>query len=115
MVKRNKKIPEPKPLFVERMSKLLTGKDLENYWDISKTEPVNSIRCNTLKISPNKLKEKLEKKNWVIFQPYKTNPEIIIIKGKKPTGNENEVLISKDLAKLSPGELGRALEYFLSY
>ena len=52
MTKRKKQTYEPKPLFVERMEKLLEKKDLEEYWEISKIDPVDSIRCNTLKISP---------------------------------------------------------------
>lgn len=116
MVKRNNKIPDPKPLFVERMEQLLKGKDLERYWEISKKEPQNSIRCNTLKISPRELKEKLEKENnWVIEIPYEEHPEIMIIKGKKATGEEKEILLEKNLAKLSPGELGRSLEHLLGY
>lgn len=116
MTKRTNKIPEPKPLFVERMGKLLSGKDLEEYWEISKTESLNSIRCNTLKISPKELKEKLENKNnWIIEQPWKNYPEVMLVKGKKPTGEEKEVLISENLAKLSPGELGRSLEHLLGY
>lgn len=116
MVKRNNKIPDPKPLFVERIERLLNGKDLEKYWEISKKEPQNSIRCNTLKISPKELKEKLEKENnWIIEIPYKEHSEIMIIKGKKATGEEKEILLEENLAKLSPGELGRSLEHLLGY
>lgn len=116
MTKRKKQNYEPKPLFVERMQKLLTGEDLENYWKISKIDAVNSIRCNTLKISPNELKEKLEKNNnWILSQPWIDHPEIIIIEGKKPTGHEKEILINDNLAKLAPGELGRSLEHMLGY
>lgn len=117
MTKRNKKIPEPKPLFVERMNELLTNEeDRKSYWEISKKELTPSIRCNTLKISPEKLKEKLEKNNnWKIEQPWKDYPEVMIVRGKKPTGHEKEVLINDSLAKLSPGELGRSLEHLLGY
>ncbi len=92
-----KKIPEAKPLFLERM-KLLLGKEYGNYMEILKHEPVRSIRANTLKITPEKLKEKLENKNWTIKQPFKKYPEIMIV--------ENN---------LNPGELGRALEHLLGY
>jgi NOL1/NOP2/sun family putative RNA methylase len=92
-----RKIPEPKPLFLERMKSLL-GKDFNNYMEILKHEPVRSLRTNTLKITPEKLKEKLEKKNWIIKQPFKEYPEIMIV--------END---------LNPGELGRALEHLLGY
>ena len=58
---------ELKPLFVERMKKLLPDKkDFNNYLETLKTPPVKSMRCNTLKISPDKLKKKLEKKDWKI-------------------------------------------------
>lgn len=94
-----KKIPELKPLFLERMQELLPDKnDYKNYLKILKISPVKSIRCNTLKISPEKLIAKLKLKNWKIKQPWKNYPEIMII--------ENE---------LNPGELGRALEHLLGY
>lgn len=88
---------EPKPLFLERMQKLL-GEDLSDYLEILKKEPVRSIRCNTLKISPENLKKRLEKNGWEIKIPFREFPEIMIV--------ENE---------LQPGELGRALEHLLGY
>ncbi len=88
---------EPKPLFLERMKELL-GKDFESYMEILKEQPVRSLRCNTIKISPEKLKKRLEEKNWKIRVPFKDFPEIMIV--------ENELL---------PGELGRALEHLLGY
>lgn len=117
MTKKQRKIPEAKPLFVERMKLLLPKKeDNEKYWEIIKKEPVNSIRCNTIKISPGELKEKLEKKeNWIIKQPWKNYPEVMIVEGKKPTEEEGEILINKNLAKLSPGELGRSFYHLLGY
>ena len=92
-----RKIPEMKPPFKERMKKLL-GNDFSEYEKILKIPPVRSIRCNTLKISPEKLKEKLNKKDWKISQPWKDYPEIMIVE-----------------SALSPGELGRALEHLLGY
>ncbi len=90
---------ELKPLLFERMKQLLSDeKDFNAYLNILKIPPVKSIRCNTLKISPDKLKKKLEDKGWKIKQPYKDYPEIMIV--------ENELL---------PGELGRALEHLLGY
>jgi len=53
---------------------------------------------NTLKISPEKLKKRLEKKGWKIKQPWEDYPEVMII--------ESDLL---------PGELGRALEHLLGY
>jgi len=96
---KTRKIPEAKPLFLERMKKILPNEeDFNKYLDILKIWPVKSIRCNTLKISTEELKKKLEKKEWKISQPWKSNPEVMII--------ENELL---------PGELGRALEHLLGY
>ena len=96
---KERKIPEMKPEFKERMEKLLPEKkDFQEYLEILKVQPVKSIRCNTLKISPKELIKKLRSKGWEIKQPWKTNPEIMII--------ENE---------LQPGELGRALEHQLGY
>jgi len=94
-----KKNYSPKPLFLERMQSLLKDKqDFQNYLEILKKEPVHSLRCNTLKISVEDLKKRLEEKNWKIKQPFKDFPEIMIV--------ENELL---------PGELGRALEHLLGY
>ncbi len=94
-----KRKTEPKPLFLERMQKILTSKeDFEKYLEFLKKEPKPSIRCNTLKISPNELKKRLEAKGWKISQPFSKNLEIMII----------------DEA-IGPGELGRALEHMLGY
>jgi NOL1/NOP2/sun family putative RNA methylase len=89
----------PKPLFLERMKLLLPNeKDFQNYLEILKKEPLRSLRCNTLKISPEHLKERLENKGWKIKQPFKDFPEIMIV-----------------ISELQPGELGRALEHLLGY
>ncbi|MBU0959598.1 MAG: RsmB/NOP family class I SAM-dependent RNA methyltransferase [Nanoarchaeota archaeon] len=92
-----RKIPEQKPEFKERMQELL-GKEYNAYCKILETQPVKSIRCNTLKISPRELKKKLEEKGWKIIQPWKNHPEIMIID-----------------SALEPGEIGRALEHLLGY
>jgi NOL1/NOP2/sun family putative RNA methylase len=90
---------EPKPLFLERMKKLLPDKkDFDSYMEILKVEPVRSFRCNTLKISPEDLKKRLEAKGWKIKIPFKDYPEIMII--------DSELL---------PGELGRSIEHVLGY
>jgi len=116
MVKKNRKRPDPKPKFVERMNMLLTDEsDNKAYWDILKINPVVSIRCNTLKITPEKLKEKLTKKTWKVSQPWENYPEVMIIEGKTPTGHEKEIIQENKLAKLAPGEIGRALEHLLGY
>ena len=78
-----KKPPELKPAFLERMKLLLPDeKDLKSYLDILKIKPVKSFRCNTLKISPEELKKRLEEKGWKIFQPWEKYPEVMIVEGK---------------------------------
>jgi len=90
---------KPKPLFEQRMKKLLSNlEDYNNWLSISYENSLPSIRCNTLKISPEELKIRLEKKSWKIIQPFKDYPEIMII-----------------LNKLQPGELGNSLEHLLGY
>ena len=85
--------------FIERMQKLLPDKkDYEEFLNIIQNQPQNSIRCNTLKISPEELKKKLESKGWKISQPWKSHKEVMII--------END---------LAPGEIGRALEHLIGY
>ncbi len=90
---------QPKPLFKKRVEALLPDKkDRDSFWQILKTEPKPSIRCNTLKISPEKLKKRLKKRDWKISQPFSDFPEIIQI-----------------LNNLSPGELGKTKEHLLGY
>jgi NOL1/NOP2/sun family putative RNA methylase len=90
----------PKQLFLERMKKLLPHKnDYESYLKILNETPVNSIRCNTLKISPEKLISRLQKNHsWKIKQLFRDYPEIMII-----------------TSPLKPGEIGRSLEHLLGY
>lgn len=92
-----KKIPEMKQEFKERMQELL-GDDFVNYKEILKKEPLKSIRCNELKISPEELKKRLESKGWKISQPFNEIPGIMVVD-----------------SELQPGELGRALEHLLGY
>ena len=93
----------PKPEFIERMKKLLPDQeDREAFWSIVKSKPPVSIRCNKLKISPEKLKSRLEKKGWKISQPFSDYPEIMIIDEEKG-------------GKLAPGELGKTKEHLLGY
>jgi len=85
----------PKPLFEERMKKLLDGdKDYANFVKIVNEYTRNIIRCNTIKISPSDLKKKLEAKGWKISSPYASNKEIMIIENR-----------------LAPGELGNSQEH----
>ena len=90
-------MPELKLPFKERMQELL-GNEFQKYLDILGKAPVKSIRCNLLKITPDKLKSKLEAKGWKINQPFKDFPEVMIVE-----------------SHLEPGELGRALEHLLGY
>lgn len=87
---------EPKPLFVERMKRLL--KDYDEFYEISGKEIRRSIRCNTLKISPDELRKKLEARGWKIKQISDEFPEIMVVENK-----------------LLPGELGKAEEHVLGY
>jgi len=94
---------EPKPEFEERMNEILKlndsdEKDIKAFWQIVHTPPRNSIRCNTLKISPAELKKRFEEKGWIIEQPFKEHEEIMIVKNP-----------------LLPGELGRSKEHLLGY
>ena len=90
---------EPKPLFTERLKKLMPDvDDFAKFLEIVKTKPVESLRANTLKISPEDLKVKLEAKGWKILQPFSSNPEIFVID-----------------SKLLPGEIGKAKEHLLGY
>ncbi|MFH1501217.1 MAG: RsmB/NOP family class I SAM-dependent RNA methyltransferase [archaeon] len=87
---------QPKPLFERRMKNLI--QDYENWLEWSKKNSPNTIRCNTLKITPENLKEKLNNRGWEIEQPYKSNPEIMRI-----------------ISDLQPGELGKTQEHLLGY
>jgi len=90
---------EPKPLFIERMQKLLGGEEeFQRFMEFARRKPVNSIRCNTLKISIEDLKKRLETKGWKIKQPFADYNGSMVI--------ENELL---------PGELGNNKEHLLGY
>lgn len=90
---------EPKPLFKERIKTLLKDEqDIEKFWEFSEKGLPKTIRCNTLKISPEELKKRLEDRGWKIKQPYKDFPEIMIIE-----------------SALQPGELGKSREHLLGY
>ncbi len=88
--------PEIKPLFEQRMKKLLLNtEDLKRFNEIIHKPPRNFIRCNTIKISPPDLLSRLSAK-WAVVQPFPGHPEILLI-------NQN----------LNPGELGNAIEHIL--
>jgi len=88
-----------KPEFEKRLHLLFDDeKDFEQFEKIIRTETPDSIRCNTIKISPEKLKARLEKKGWKINQPFKEFPEVMIIENK-----------------FYQGELGKSKEHLLGY
>lgn len=89
---------EMKSLFEQRMRALMPDKeDFIGFSKIIHTNPRNFIRCNTLKISPEELYEKLSQK-WDIEQPFPENKEIMLVE-----------------QELKPGELGNAIEHLLGY
>ncbi len=85
---------ELKPRFEEYIKKIIPESEMQEFLKFCEKPTRKIIRCNTLKISPEKLKKRLENKGWKISQPYKTNPEIIIIE-----------------SRLGPGELGKSIEH----
>jgi len=88
----------PKEGFVERMETLLGEAGAKEFFDISYTKTPTSIRCNTLKISPEELKERLDARGWKIRQPFDEFPEVMVVDGA-----------------LEPGELGNSREHLLGY
>jgi NOL1/NOP2/sun family putative RNA methylase len=88
----------PKQGFKDRMEKLLGKAEADEFFEISYTPTPNSIRCNTLKISPGDLKKRLAGYGWKIKQPFDEFPEVMIV-------GEG----------LKPGELGNSKEHLLGY
>jgi NOL1/NOP2/sun family putative RNA methylase len=88
----------PKEGFVERMEALLGKEEAKEFFDISYTKTPTSIRVNTLKISVEELKKRLEDYGWKIKQPFDEFPEVIIIE-----------------SKLNPGEIGKTKEHLMGY
>ncbi len=90
--------PEMKPLFEERMKKLLVdSRDFDAFEKIIHKSPRNFIRCNILKIDADKLFNRLGKK-WNVKRPFANHKEIILVD-----------------QELMPGELGNAIEHLLGY
>ena len=87
----------PKEGFVRRMEALLGEAEAKEFFDISYTKCPTSIRCNTLKISPDELILRLKAYGWKVAQPMTGYPEIMIVDG------------------LRPGELGNSKEHLLGY
>lgn len=87
---------EPKPVFRERIERLL-GPESEEFFECCYNSLPNYIRCNTIKITPEALIGKLGRK-WDIRQPFPDNAEIIRV-----------------ISGLGPGELGKTKEHLLGY
>lgn len=91
----------PKEQFEKRIEKILVEKeDREEFWRVCHTRPIDSIRVNTLKISVEELKKRLENYGWKLKRISEDFPEILII---------------KEESNLKPGELGKTLEHILGY
>ncbi len=101
LLEHKKKLKEKykiKPEFRSRMEKLLGKKGADEFFEISYYSSPDYIRCNTLKISVDDLKKRLEGYGWKIEQPIKKHKEIFAIK-----------------SKLKPGEIGKTYEHLLGY
>lgn len=85
---------EPKQEFIERIKELL-GDETAEFLEWIKKPLKPSIRVNTLKISKEELKKRLEEKGWQIIEKF-----------------NNAFVIESNLM---PGELGKALEHQLGY
>lgn len=92
---------QPKPLFAERINRLL-GSEAEVFFDYCYKPLPNCIRVNTIKISASEIYGRLGKR-WLIEQPFAEYPEIM------------KVVSKDDGSKLGPGELGKAREHLLGY
>lgn len=92
---------EPKPAFRERIQQLL-GSEAEEFFSYCYKPLPHYIRCNTIKISPAELFERLSRK-WQIKQLFLRHPEIIKVESKM------------NGATLLPGELGKAREHLVGY
>lgn len=101
--KHKEKLKEKYPVkeeFKIRMENLLGKQGAEEFFKISYTTTPSSIRCNTLKISVEDLKKRLEEKGWKLKQPFK---EI----------GHDEIFVLEN--RLKPGELGKTKEHLLGY
>lgn len=85
---------EMKPKFEEYIKKIIPEQEFAEFMEYCEKPTRKIIRCNTLKISPEKLRKRLEGKKWKISQPYKDYPGIMIIE-----------------SHLEPGELGKSIEH----
>ena len=89
----------PKDKFVERIKLLLDDeKDVEEFFKYCITVPKKAIRANTLKITPDELRKRLEGYGWKVKQPFKDFREVMIVE-----------------SELKPGEIGKTKEHILGY
>ncbi len=91
---------KPKEEFVQRIEKLIGKEDAKKFFEIAYFASPDFIRVNTLKISPEEMKKRLESYGWIMSQPYKEFPEVLLV--------ERE-------SKLVPGALGKTFEHLLGY
>jgi NOL1/NOP2/sun family putative RNA methylase len=91
---------QPKEEFKQRIEKLLGVDGAKKFFEISYFACPDIIRVNTLKISPDELIGRLKKLGWVIEQPYKIWPEVLLVKKE---------------SNLKPGDLGKTIEHLLGY
>jgi NOL1/NOP2/sun family putative RNA methylase len=87
-----------KPDFRERIEKLIGKKDAEEFFEIAYYSSPSYIRANTLKMTVEELRARLEGYGWKLGQPIVGHPEIMKIE-----------------SKLRPGELGKTKEHLLGY
>lgn len=90
----------PKPEFLERLEKLMGKEETKKFIDISYVSAPTFIRCNTIKISPEELKKRLESNGWKIAQPFEEFPEAMLVLRE---------------SNLKPGELGKSKEHLLGH
>jgi NOL1/NOP2/sun family putative RNA methylase len=85
-----------KPRFEEYIKKIIPESEMQEFLKFCEKPTRKIIRCNTIKISPERLKKRLEEKGWKISQPCRDYQEIMIIENK-----------------LQPGELGKNIDHQL--
>lgn len=88
----------PKPEFLARLEKLMGKEETKKFIDISYLSAPTFIRCNTIKVSPEELKKRLEADGWKISQPFEEFPEAMLVLRE---------------SNLKPGELGKSKEHLL--
>lgn len=69
----------PKEGFVKRIETLLGEAEAKKFFEIAYTKTPVSIRCNTLKISVEELKTRLENYGWKLKQPFEKFPEVMVV------------------------------------